>query len=63
MTKTIEKYYCDVCGRETYHKCTGSFKIESRNVSIGRTEVCDDCCKRLFDIADKMIEDSSQPKK
>ena len=62
MTKTIEKYYCDICGKESYCRCTGNFKIESRDFTIARTEVCVDCCKRLYDIADKMIKDGSQPK-
>lgn len=53
MTKVIEKYYCDLCGKESSTKLKGNIHIEngryfSAHRYIHHNEVCSECCEEII---------------
>lgn len=53
MTKVIEKYYCDLCGKESSTKLKGNIHIEngrcfSAHRYIYLDEVCSECCEEII---------------
>lgn len=62
MTKVTEKYYCDVCGKETCRKPAGYINIDngstfSSHKSIHHNEVCTECCNKIIIFMGKMKEE------
>ena len=61
MIKVIEKYYCDICGRESNFKLTGSIDVENGedfpcNKYIHKKEVCVECCNKVIQTIHKLKE-------
>lgn len=59
MTKIIEKYYCDICDKETSFKLVGSIDIENgascENLRyVHHKEVCPECCNEVLKFINKM---------
>ena len=61
MTKIIEQYYCDICGKEYPTKQIGQIDLNNGDGYpctrfVKYNEVCRDCCNKLLDLI-KDIED------
>lgn len=62
MKKTIEKFYCDICGAECENVIQINYPVvflteqtEGRNckpyVSYKNIDVCDTCCKQILKVS------------
>lgn len=60
MTKVTEKYYCDVCGKESPYKLNGVIDIVNGatfgNKYVHYKEVCTDCCNKVLSTIIKIKE-------
>ena len=63
MTRTIERHYCDICGKESPNRLKGKSYINNEDDRpdyryVHYTEVCMDCCNKILDFIKSMREEN-----